>query len=121
MARILIVDDEESVRKPLRILLERRNYTIVEASDGVEALDCIRDQPVDLVISDVVMPRKGGIEMTMDIHNQFPTIPMVLMTGKMPTDNDSVRNLMQRFGASRMLRKPFSKADFLSAVSQALG
>jgi CheY-like chemotaxis protein len=117
---VLIVDDEESVRKPLRILLEHNGYGVQEAANGAEALQLIRTSHIDAVITDVVMPVQGGLETVMAIHQEFPNIGLVVMSGKIALDADSIRILTKQFGASRLLNKPFTKSELLESVSEAL-
>ena len=62
MAKILIIDDEKQIRKVMRKLLEKEGHTIAEAENGAEGIDVFRKQPADLIITDIIMPEKEGIE-----------------------------------------------------------
>lgn len=120
MARILIVDDESEVRKPLRILLERQGHQVGEAQDGAQAAAFAEQGHYDLVITDVVMPRTGGIEAVMTLHRTHPEMGLIIMSGKIPTESESIQLLARQFGVTRILHKPFSKAELIDAVNTTL-
>jgi len=113
---ILVCDDEESVRASVQLVLER-NYQLVFASDGEEALKQFEAQPVDLVLLDIKMPRLGGLEVLKTLMSRQPP-PRVLML----TAYHSVE-LAQRAtqtGALDYVSKPFERQDLLAAVERAL-
>ena len=72
MARILIIDDEPQIRSMLRLMLERVGYEIAEAPDGIEGIRKYRENPADLIITDLIMPNKDGIGMIIDLKKEFP-------------------------------------------------
>lgn len=120
MARILLVDDEVSIRKPLRILLESRGHEVSEAKDGTIAMDMVRENTYDLLVTDVMMPNKGGMESIVEIYQSNKTLPIIVMSGKIPTSAPPIQNLAQQFGVREILQKPFKKSTFLVAVDKAL-
>ena len=78
--RILIVDDEADIRRILRILLEKAKYEVIEAQDGLSAIECVRnDRSIDLCIMDVMMPNMTGIEATAAMHSQRKSQPSALL------------------------------------------
>jgi CheY-like chemotaxis protein len=81
--RILVADDEAMVRRSLRRMLELKNSSVVEVADGVAALDALAHSPkaFDLVLLDVVMPRKNGYEVLAEIRERYPELKVVLMSG----------------------------------------
>lgn len=83
MAALLVVEDDDSVRAFVRRALERCGHTILEAEDGAEALDMLRDEAkdVDLVLSDIQMPVMDGIALTLNLARERPELPIMLMTG----------------------------------------
>ena len=112
---ILIADDEEAVRLSIRYLanlnaLGIRN--IYEASDGKEALDIIRSNPIDIVLTDISMPVSDGIELMRILHNEFPAIKIIVISGYQNFDyaRESLRN-----GAMDYLLKPINP-DQLNAL-----
>jgi len=113
---ILVCDDEESVRASVQLVLER-DYQLVFASDGEEALKQFAAQPVDLVLLDIKMPKLGGLDVLKTLMSRQP-VPRVLML----TAYHSVE-LAQRAtqaGAIDYVSKPFERQDLLAAVERAL-
>lgn len=120
MARILVVDDDPALRGTTGRLLAGSGHSVVEAASGADALQFFDEGSVDLVIMDIVMPQKGGIEAIMEIHALHPSIPAIIMSGKVPLGTDAVDNLMKRYGARAILSKPFTAAELAAAVATAL-
>ena len=81
MARILIIDDEPQIRSMLKLMLEREDYEVVEAPDGVEGIKVYRQNPADLIITDLIMPNKDGIGMIIDLKKEFPDVNIIAMSG----------------------------------------
>ena len=90
MGRILVVDDNVMVRESYTELLKHRGYEVVQAGDGEQALDVIRDVIVDLAIVDVMMPVMGGLEFRQRLQDVAPEVPTILVTGQ----PDRLENLM---------------------------
>jgi len=115
MVRVLIVDDESSVRAPLRRALELDGHIVSEASDGAEGLDkLLCDEPgYDLLISDIRMPVMDGIALALSVAAQKPGFPIVLMTGY-AEQRERAKELE---GLVRdVLSKPFSLSEFRAAI-----
>jgi len=81
MARILIIDDESQIRSMLRLMLERVGYEVDEAPDGLEGIRQYREDPADLIITDLIMPNKDGIGMIIDLKKEFPKVKIIAMSG----------------------------------------
>ena len=81
MSRILIIEDDEHVRGMLRKMLERIGYDVFDAPDGKEGLDFYRNTPVDLVITDILMPEKEGIQTIMELRREFPDVKIIAISG----------------------------------------
>jgi CheY-like chemotaxis protein len=82
-ASVLVVDDEAAVRRFAARVLERDGYGVVEAADGAEALELLKDvqASVDVVVTDIVMPRLNGVELMQALSISYPDIPVILMSG----------------------------------------
>ena len=119
MARILIIDDDAEVRELAALALTRCGHVVVEAGDGDEGLAKCHQQPFDLVITDMVMPTRDGLEVLLAMRNEFPNTPVVAMSG---LSSRSARYLQvaDELGAVETLSKPFRLADLVSVVSRAL-
>lgn len=81
MTRILVIDDEPQVRAMLRQMLEREGYEVVEAEEGEEGMRRYREQPVDLVITDILMPQKEGIETIRALRRTNPGVKIIAISG----------------------------------------
>ena len=88
MPTVLIVDDEELIRNLIRKSLTRIGYKVIEAENGIEAIELLKGKSIDLLISDLVMPRKGGLEVIMEINNIYPNLKKIDISGKLPTKNE---------------------------------
>lgn len=116
MSKILIVDDEAAVRKMLRAMLRNEADEIIEAENGVEAKKICLSLDVDLMITDIVMPEKHGVDLVMELQEELPNLPIIAISGGGGVtgrfDYLEIANLM---GASNILRKPF-EANVLRAM-----
>jgi two-component system, NtrC family, response regulator AtoC len=114
---VLIADDDPSVRSLLRTLLSRRGYGVIEAEDGVLAIEKLAARPVDVVITDLVMPRADGFEVLRRARERQPKTPVVMLTAE-----GSIRDCVEamRAGAFNFLTKPFHPNDLEEVVRQAL-
>lgn len=120
MALILIIDDDSKIREVLRQILEHAGYEVVEASDGGEGLRLYRERQPDLVIMDIVMPRKDGLETITDLRIEFPGSKIIAISGGGRLDPKPYLELAEGFGANRLLTKPFGHEEFLKAVEDLL-
>ena len=115
--RILIVDDNEDLRVFLSELLGRAGYKILEASNGEEALEQIQLEHPDLVVTDLAMPSKDGLEVLVTVHQNYPDTKVILTSG---TYDEGLRQIAHRLGVFMVLFKPFRNEDMINAVAQAL-
>ena len=119
MARILLVDDNDDFRWVLLGILAAESYDVTCAANGIEAIEHFLAQPFDLVITDLVMPEKEGLETIIELRKTDPQVRIIAMTGG--SANAAVYlHLANSFGVSKTLTKPFSRDDLLEAVSSAL-
>ena len=119
--RILVVDDEAQVRKPISLMLAKDGYEVVEAADGEEAIEALRsgDNPlmVDTVLCDIRMPKINGKEAIAYFRNQFPGVPIVVMTGY--PDVELAVSLMRQ-GVRDYLIKPVTKEELLTVIRKSV-
>ena len=120
MARILIIDDEPQIRSMLTLMLERDGYEVVEAPDGVEGIKAYRQQPADLIITDLIMPNKDGIGMIIDLKKEFPDVKIIAMSGGGLNKPDGYLKGAKKLGASCTLTKPIDREEMLQAVRDIL-
>ncbi len=117
MSRILVVDDEPTVRELMRAVLEGAGHETVGAADGNEALEALAGGGFDLILTDVMMPGLDGFALLGHVRESHPDVPVVLVTGAV----DRRHSPTGPQGASGVLYKPFTHAELREAVARALG
>jgi two-component system, chemotaxis family, chemotaxis protein CheY len=120
VARILIIDDEEQIRRLLRYALERAGYEIIEACDGDEGVQCYRTAAVDLIISDILLTDQGGFETITALRHEAPGIKIIAMSGGGYLGDGNLLDIARQLGAQRTLQKPFELGDLFATVWEAL-
>jgi CheY-like chemotaxis protein len=120
VARILIIDDEDQPRRMLQQVLIRVGYDVVEARDGNEGLQLFRASPTDLIITDILMPEKEGLETIIDLRREFPAVKIIAISGGGRTGNLNFLEVAKRLGAQRTLQKPFELQEMIAAVRELL-
>jgi len=120
MKTILIVDDEQDTLDFLSYVLPKRNYNVITVDNGFDALQTIREQHVDLVLSDIAMPDMDGYELYSQIRNFGDTIPIVMMTG-FGYDPNHVLVKAKKDGLHDIIFKPFEVDDLIHMIKKAIG
>ena len=113
--KVLIVDDEPNIVLSVEFLMKREGYDVVTAADGQEALDMLQDARPDLMILDVMMPRKNGFEVCEAVrsHPQFGSLPILMLTAK---GREAEMKKGLSLGADAYVTKPFSTHDLIDRV-----
>ena len=119
MARILVIEDQDLLRSLLRDTLELAGHTVIEARNGAEGLDRFRTSGADLVITDIVMPKKGGLDVVRALREQVPPVPIIAISGAGNSADDYLK-LAGRMGAVKVLLKPFTPAALIAVVEELL-
>jgi DNA-binding response OmpR family regulator len=120
-ATILLVDDEELLRAGVQEMLEMAGYAVISAPNGEQAMTCLTEQAIDLVITDLVMPKMDGVDFVQQLRRVRADVPVIVVSG-------STRNIMQRYGidsiqvpgADASLSKPFKGVDLLTQIRELL-
>jgi CheY-like chemotaxis protein len=120
MARILLIDDESQIRSMLRLMLERVGYDVIEAADGMEGIKQYRDNPADLIITDLIMPNKDGIGTIIELKKEFPQVKIIAMSGGGVNRPEGYLDGAKKLGATRTLTKPIDRDEMLNAVRETL-
>lgn len=115
--RILLVDDQESVLKLLDAILKVRNYDVMYASNGLDAVEIAMSVKPNLVLLDVMMPGMDGFKVCQTLKANAPTkdIPVVFLTAR---GDDADREMGERVGASGFVKKPFRSVELLNIISE---
>ena len=119
MPRILIIDDEASVRTLFERALKTAGFEVLSAADGKAGADLHRATPADLVIVDLFMPEKEGLETIMELRAKSPNIPIIAISGGYNSSHEMLL-VAQRLGADNILAKPISAEALVKEVKQAL-
>ncbi|MDH3231476.1 MAG: response regulator [Alphaproteobacteria bacterium] len=120
MGRILVVDDEELVRETLCHMLEDAGYEVFEATNGNEALQAFEEQKIDVVVTDIFMPEKEGLETIAELRQRKPDVKIIAVSGGGGDGKLDYLDFAKRFGAISVLTKPFLREQVLSAVKAIL-
>lgn len=118
--RILIVDDDPGIRRTLQSLLSRAGYQVMQAGDGTEAIRLWRDQEADLVITDLHMPQKDGIQTIIELLSHTPGTRIIAMSGGGQTKRLDLLGDATLLGAVLTIEKPFTIAEMMTMVDRAL-
>ncbi|MGH7538284.1 MAG: response regulator [Gemmatimonadales bacterium] len=121
MARILVIDDDASIRRSVRRMLERTGHQIVEAADGEAGIRELRRQPVQLVLTDIYMPGEDGFATMRRLRREWPGIKIITMSGGSRAGPADLSASAAAMGAAGTLNKPFSMEDLLGIVKRVLG
>lgn len=121
MACILVIDDDEDVRRAIRRLLESAGHEVVEAPDGKIGMRRFREQPTDLVVTDLFMPEQEGLETIRELKRFSQDIKILVVTGAAPGSTLDFRAQATMLGAGATLGKPFTRDELLGAVDALLG
>jgi DNA-binding response OmpR family regulator len=120
MARILVIEDEEQMRRLLRSALERSGHEVTEAQDGLAGVAAFRQSPTDLVISDILMPEQEGIQTIMELRRDFPEVKIIAISGGGSVGPQTYLAMARELGADATLTKPFSLTELSEAIESLL-
>ena len=120
MTRILVIDDEEPVRFTLREILEHKNYEVTVAKDGVEGTALFTAQPFPLVITDLFMPEKDGLQTIIDLRKDYPDTKIIAISGGGGSGLTQLLEAARKLGADQVITKPFGTDEVLECVKECL-
>jgi DNA-binding NtrC family response regulator len=118
--RILVVDDDAGIRRTLTMLLTKAGYEVAQAADGSEAIRLWRDRGGDLVITDLHMPEKDGIQTIIELLSHSPGVRIIAMSGGGQTKRLDLLGNATLLGAVLTIEKPFTIAEMMAVVDRAL-
>jgi CheY-like chemotaxis protein len=120
MPRILLIDDDDAFRTVLRLTLTHFGHQVIEARNGKEGLQMYTSADPDLIITDIVMPEKEGLEVLMALWHRQPPVKIIAMSGGGRVSAAVYLQSATLLGAARVLQKPFSNDDLLAAINEVL-
>lgn len=118
MTRILVIEDDKQMQSILCRWLDREGYRVETADDGDEGMRMIRADPPDLVITDIFMPQKEGIQVIMELRRDFPDMKVISISGGGRFGIDDNLGAAKALGASRTFAKPFDWTEFMQSVRE---
>ena len=116
MARILVIDDQEAIRRVVRRALERDGHEVFEASDGELGMEILESQSFEVVVTDIFMPGQDGIVTLRQIRKRFPAVKVIVISGGDSTGILDMRQDAEMLGAVKSLQKPFNAGEIMDLV-----
>jgi CheY-like chemotaxis protein len=120
VARILVVDDEDAIRRVLQRTLERAGHSVTAVPDGREAMAAAEAEPFDVVLTDILMPEQEGLETISRLRATQPGLPIIAMSGGGLGSAGHYLHSARLLGASATLEKPFTGTDLLGVLRDVL-
>jgi len=120
MPGVLIVEDDKELREMLKMSLLRRNFTVLEAENGKEAITHFKPSLTDLVVTDLIMPEEDGLKVIIKLRELKPSIKIIAISGGGKVGPGSYLNLAKALGADAIYSKPFSINDLTAKIEQLL-
>ncbi len=120
MARIMVVDDEQQVRVALRKFLEHSGHEVVEAADSEESITLFNEHPQDLVITDLFMPKKGGVEVVRQLKRTNPDLKIIVISAYGIRDELDLGSLAVQLGADCAFEKPMDLNELRKKIDELL-
>jgi len=121
MKKILIIDDEPNILLMLKKMLEKSGFEIDLAPNGLEGIRLFKESNADLVITDIIMPEKEGLETIRDMRQIKPDLKIIAMSGGGKVSAENYLGAAKIFGAAKLVAKPFTRSEMISAVEELLG
>jgi len=121
MAHILVIDDDQAICDLLRQILEREGFEVSVARDGATGIDLYRERPADVVITDIIMPGREGIETTRELKSIDPNAKIIAISGGGRVGPADFLSMARKLGADRTFAKPFDRHSLVHAVYELMG
>lgn len=116
MAKILLVEDDNLVRDMLVQVLQRAHHEVLSAGNGEEAAECLKTEKPDIMVTDIIMPKKSGISLISEVKNRHPNMEIIAISGGGRLDPTGYLDLSETLGASMSFEKPIDNSALLMAI-----
>lgn len=116
MAKILLVEDDDLVRDMLTQVLQRASHEVISASNGEEATEYLKNEKPDIMVTDIIMPKKSGITLISEVKNRHPNLEIIAISGGGRLDPTGYLDLSESLGASVSFEKPIDNTALLMAI-----
>lgn len=120
MPHVLLIDDDELIRDTLGSALEEANFTVDLAADGEEAINRFKKKAPDVIVTDIIMPHKEGIETIIEFTRIAPDVPIIAISGGGRTKRMDFLEIAAKLGAKATLHKPFLPSQLIAEIERVL-
>ena len=120
MPAVLLLEDNAAYRALMSEVLRIAGFEVCAAPDGRRVAEILRERPIDLVITDLVMPERDGLEIMTELRYTHPRLPVIAISGDVPLNRDLYLLLAEKLGAARILAKPFKMDQLIAVAREAL-
>jgi len=120
MAKILVFDDEPSILLMLKKMLEKAGHEVEIALNGSDGMELFKKNKPDLLITDIIMPQKDGLEVVLELRKKYPELKIIAISGGGRIHPEGYLPSAKHFGANLIFQKPLVQKEFLEAVSSLL-
>lgn len=118
MPRVLVIDDEPQIRSLVKRFLSQAGYEVDQAGDGLDGVKQMKENPADLVITDILMPKQEGLETIRQIREIYPDCKIIAMSGGSQLTAMDFLPIAQKFGAAKIFHKPIDFQELVEAVKE---
>ena len=118
MKSVLVVDDEPGMREMVKQLLLNEGYHVLEASNGKHAMEFLKNETLELVITDIIMEEMDGVEIILEIRENYPDVKIIAMSGGNKISSEDYLESASELGTDRIFTKPFALSDMLNAIKE---
>lgn len=116
--KVLVIEDDATVRNFITTILRETDHTVLEAENGMDSLKILKEQrDTELLITDIIMPDKEGIETIIDVRKKYPELKIIAISGGGKLDPDQYLLLAATLGANKTLKKPFKGSELLDTIA----
>jgi len=116
--RVLVIDDNEDVRTLIQLALEAEGFNVSVAANGHDGMSLLRGQIADVVVTDILMPEKDGIETIAELRKDFPDVKIIAISGALSANGFDYLRVPIQLGVARILRKPFDIQELVGAIRE---
>jgi DNA-binding response OmpR family regulator len=116
MTAVLVIEDDSDLREMLETLLRRAGYRVSAAENGRDGMRVVRDESIDIVVTDILMPVQEGIETIAELKRRYPKVRVIAMSGGGIVQPEDYLQTAELFGAEMTISKPFEPGDLLQAL-----
>ncbi len=116
MKKLLLIDDDQDFRTMLSVRLEKVGYQVIQAEDGIKGISAFKKNPVNVVVTDIIMPEKEGMETILELKKINPAVKIIAISGGGRSVPEDYLSIAEYFGAVKSFKKPFDMKEFVETI-----